>query len=398
MTDTITRKKLAPLNLAKFESDSLQSLYSLIQEYKEGILVKAPHQREFKWTKPKVVAWNKGIIDAVALHYGARPTGVFVTYNVPGDSTTYLNDGFQRLTASSLILMDPKYYGVPPEQAVQLLKSYNMPVQHRQFASHFEALLNFQQINFGTPLTGYEFCAGFLMDVPNSDTNWHDHIQDLHAFMGEKLSGFRGPKTNSPDSSDNRVQYGLRQNYALFCRFLTRNKTLHGGFATISTTQPSPFIVDGSKTVEQQLRLIMDSIGVDQVMDEFEVFKKFITNEIEQILGIMRSVRPELEGLLSRSVVRFLLTVAIYRRNNALPDDAWKLFIIKVFRAMSSVGHLDIYEGGVLSTRRFTLSESKITSLSLIGEIIGFDITQVERMPRTIGNATQQPGLARLIS
>jgi hypothetical protein len=390
MVATRTRNAApAPFSLNKFEVDALQSLYSLIQDYKDGTIKKAPHQREFKWTKQKVIAWNKDIIGAVTTHYNSRPTGCFVTYQVPDDSNIYLNDGFQRLTASSFILQDPKFYGVPPEQAAAVLKAYNMTVQHRIFDNHFEALLAFQKINYGTPLTGYEFCAGFLMDVPNSTTNWHDTLEELHNFLAKQLAPFKGPNMTHLDKADNKTQYALRQNYALFTRFLTRNKTLSGGYAQITTAQPPNNHVEERRTVEQVLRLTMDSLEVDRVLNELAVFKKLISNELETITGILQTVNPEMGKDLTRVTIRFLLHVALWRRNNSIPDDAWKLFVLKFFRNMSVPNQIDTYKDGILQLTRISVSEGKLTGLSHIGNNIGFDITQVERMPRNIGSQSQ---------
>jgi hypothetical protein len=293
------------------------------------------------------------------------------------------------MTASSFILQDPKYYGVPPESAVSVLKAFNMTVQHRMFDSHFDALLAFQKINFGTPLTGYEFCAGFLMDVPNSDTNWTDTLNDLHTFMTKQLLPFKGPNMVVIDKSDNRTQYALRQNYALFCRFLTRNKTLGGGYAVISTLAPSNNQVEDNKTVEQQLRLTMDSLKVERVLNELEIFKKTISHDIKTILDIVESVRPGLDLELNRGTIRFLLLASLWRRNNAVPEDAWKLFLLRFFRGMSVPNQIDTYKDGVLQLTRLTVSEGKISNLSSYSNNIGFDITQAERMPRTIGSQSQ---------
>lgn len=386
MLDTMRKPRLS---ITKPENDLQKSLWSLIQDLKDGSLAKAPHQREFKWDKQKVLAWNRRIITAVTEGHGSRPTGVFVTYNVPGDNTVYLNDGFQRLSASELLLLDPKYYGLTTETATAILKAYDMPVQHRVFESHFDAMLDFQFINFGTPLTGYEFCSGYLKDMPNSDTNWIDFTNDLHKYMAEKLGGFKGPHWSAGTTVDTKAQFGLRQDYGLFIRYLTRNKSLYGGYATIGTKQPSISEVEGERTVEQRLRYALDEAGIEHVLNEFDSFRKFIFHEIENIMGILVTIRPEYEKDFSRSLMRFLLYVALYRRNNQIPEDAWKLFLIKLFRAMHTPGQVEA-TSGELPHKRLPLSERSINILNRVGDYIGFDITELTRNPKYTGPVVLQ--------
>lgn len=370
MSDILRNPRLA---ITKPESDLQRSLWSLIQDLKDGSLAKAPHQREFKWDKQKVLAWNKRIIEAVTQGHGSRPTGVFVTYNVPGDTTVYLNDGFQRLSASSLLLLDPKYYRLTTDTATAILKAYDMPVQHRVFKSHFDAMLDFQFINYGTPLTGYEFCSGFLKDMPGSDTNWVNFINDLHQFLAEKLGGFKGPIAKGV-TGDAKAQFGLRQDYGLFYRYLTRNKFATGGYAKIGNKTPSVADVTGEKTIEQRLRIALEESGIEHVLNEFNAFKKFIFHEVENIMAILIQTRPEYEKDFNRSILRFLLFVAIYRRNNNIPEDAWKLFLVCFFRAMTQPGKVEEV-GQDFPKKYHSINEGSIMILNRIGDYIGFDIT-----------------------
>ena len=133
--------------------------------------------------------------------------------------------------------------------------------------------------------------------------------------------------------------------------------------------------------MEQRLRINLDETGLDHILDEFELFKRFIFHEVENIMAILVQIRPEYEKEFSRSLMRFLLYVAIYRRNNYIQEEAWKLFLVKLFRAMPVLSQIEMSENGV-PKKRLPLSERSITILNRVGGYIGFDITEAARKPK----------------
>jgi hypothetical protein len=192
-------------------SDTIRNLYDIVDQFRRGLLQKPPHQRAFIWPEDKRRDWVDRIRDS------RKPVGVIVTYQVASDghSPKLLNDGVQRISATLEYLQNPDKYGDDAETAEAYVRTAIMPVQHRVYDHHEDALVDFQQLNLGTHLTALEFCQGILTYMPRHH-QWApilEEISEIVSFNSNRIV-FERYKQNRA-----RKHRNIRHDLALFHRF-----------------------------------------------------------------------------------------------------------------------------------------------------------------------------------
>lgn len=360
----------------KAQNDTQISLWDLVERWKTGRLVPAPHQRTFTWTQEKVNEWAKTIIEASSGDYAERPTGFMVTYQVPFEDTTFLNDGLQRLTATLRFLEDCRKYKLTPEQAAQLLINFDMPVQHRHYRSHERAMIQFQRINFGTSLTNAEFCAGFLGQLEESDTNWQPTLQDMQAWMYDTLRDFPLPQRLMKMETWSLFK---RHDYVLFYLYLSRSKKLGGDFSPLGIQGVRLIDAEKGRTIEQVLRRQLEIYGISRVLDEFDSYKSVINDELTIIKDVWDTFPHQPHHKLTTSLVRYLLTIALWRKNNKVPAEAWKAFLSKLLPRTVSGAAVIYYTPEDVSKEhplRKTLGVSQFGSIGSVSATVGSSFYQ----------------------
>ena len=317
-TTTTTRHVVA----SRTQNDYTTSIWDIAERFTRGKIRPAPHQRNFVWSSEKIRAWVKTMLDTVQTQNAALPTGFLLLYQVPGDDTVWLNDGYQRLSATTEFITRPERFKLTAEQAKDVAQNFYCSIQHRQYRSHEEAMTAFQFVNFGTPLTSAEFCKGLLMQKENSNVNWLPTMEDLHKVMSKSILKVTPMKARSSDQA----AYWLRHDYSLFYRYLSREKKLRELSEPVSQRAVSLTAMQHGRLIEQKLRIEMEKHGIERVILELEAFRQIIENECSLISSVW--IRHKGQRLpMSQTVLRWLLNVAIWRRNSGVEQEIWLDFL-----------------------------------------------------------------------
>ena len=310
----------------KSENDSVMSLWELIQRLQNDDLIFAPHQREFIWTNDRIQGRVNTLINSRGTT--ARPTGFMATYQLPGQDITYLNDGLQRLMTTVLFLKNPLVYGISQKEAERIVRNFDMPVQHRNYLSHEKGMIAFQLMNYGSTLTNYEFCNGFLRDLESSTTNWQPFIADLREFMKETVE----PVTGYLKKKVNRDLQHLfnRHDYLLFYLFSSQQRLLSAGYESLNKKNVNLITANKGIYIEQVLRRELESKGIDEILTRFDTYKRFITEQKTLLIEAWDSFSGAFGGKnMSPQIFRYFLTIAVWVRNNGINMEAFKTFVYK---------------------------------------------------------------------
>lgn len=343
-------------------TNEIESMWSIVESYRRNFYLKPPHQRERVWDQDKVLGWISRLQNR-----RSQPVGVIVTYQIDEGkpSPIYINDGFQRISATVEYLDNPSRFGDTPNEAEQITRACKMPRQHRIYATQDEALLDFQQLNLGTALTALEFCRGVLTYMPRY-LEWEVVLKDLHAILpaAESRVSSRRFKLSRENEHKN-----LRLNFAMLHRFLSGSAELID--YNVSAQQIKPREITGKTVIEWQLRNILVSKDIADVQSALAKLSNLVDREtalMEEIwFGQMKKQRGQ--GL-SPTLYRWLIDVAIWRRNAKIPQAVWEDFVSKVL--VTSDGRSQIVHFGEQS--RYTLNLARITTLKGVCRIVGSDM------------------------
>lgn len=287
------------------ESDSNETLYNCWFLLNSKKWRPADFQRKFVWNAQQITEWGLAIEDNNAI-------GVIVTYQLPHtDQTVYLLDGLQRLSATGEYIADPQRYGFPyvTEKAVEYAQAFKMPVQHRIFENHEVAWRSFVRLNRGTILTPYELYAGkILFTGPAGEV--------IIADVPHIVEKYEAPYITNPGNERGKTHSRKRDTYSLFLQYASGTKQLELWNVTGSNVSLTP----KSRPVEVALaQHIIDSnwtgLSVKDVLADFE---RFIQEQIAEIATVFKEAGGEGYGINS-TLMRWMLHVAIWRKNNGRP-------------------------------------------------------------------------------
>jgi hypothetical protein len=311
------------------------SIADLVRSLAEGEIEKAPHQRKFVWNKRKIEEWVTSIIDGVEVHGRATAISPLMTYQIPGNKTEFLNDGFQRLTAATEFLEYPQKFrkNLSKEDAARIARKFYCLVQIRNYTSHEKALIDFQLLNYGTPMTNLDFCKGFLLPMEASPVNWLPSLEDLNLFM-EQLLAQVNPNERMVKIGSNRWAYWYRHDYVLLYRYLTRSTNLKLSYREDESITPAIVPLRTARegrVLEQRLRSELDRLGMAEALTRIQAFQNFIRTEAKTIKNVWITQKGTRHPALGKTVWRWLFGVAIWRSGNQLPLDLWIDFLNKLF-------------------------------------------------------------------
>jgi hypothetical protein len=355
----------------KSQNDSVKSLMGLVNNLKSGAIVFAPHQREFIWDRVKISGWCQTLISATSSDTSARPTGFFVTYQLTEGDTVYLNDGLQRLMSTVLFLNDPRSYGISKEKAAEIVEAFEMPVQHRIYRSHEEAMIAFQLINYATPLTNYEFCAGFLGDLENSTTNWRPTLKEFNDFLNTHFQTHGYARTLSRDQQHLKI----RHNYLLLYLYLAGVKTLRVPVENIGVKQVSLASAARGRNVEQVLRKELENRGIAYVTDTATSFKNLIIERTSFIERAMAEVYPAGDKRISDVLLRYLAAIYIISLNAGVDVNLYNTFVYKLLPltgGSATAVVVDKATGDLVA--RQTLSLGRFNNFNGLCKVVGVDL------------------------
>jgi hypothetical protein len=366
------RQRLHPIG------DSSVNLWEMVADFRENRLVPAPHQREFVWE----VAKSKDY--ARRWQEERDPIGVFATYqlNDTGDLTLYLNDGLQRLSTCVDMLKDPvKYEFAHATQVENLFRAIVVTRQHRRYNNLAEAWRDFQDINRGTVPTAREYYRGFLTNLPDWKVVWESRYEQLINIVKSSLLRLR----TKPSKSRPTIHKQERHSVSLFYRLVTDEKALKS--YPIAQTNYSSHVPD-SIAIEFLMATYFKTAHPSQVDSALKRFETLVASEIEMFRWTFDEELKMTRYPFNETVARWLLDAAIWRRNNEIPIEPWKIFLAKFLqRCEGSVVFPNFKDG-----RRTTVCGlSRIKDFELYSKGLGCDVHEVDKWKRKSRNTRNTP-------
>lgn len=302
--------------------DSPTALLYIMHRIKNGEIIPAPFQREFVWSKVQTVEWIKTVIDQMAI-------GVIVTYQIKTGGATFLADGLQRLTASQLFLDDPSEYGFDfgPRQAEVYCHDFHVTLQHRVYSSHREALQAFQRLNSGTSLTRRWYYRGELTVNDEGDPNMIGKtIEDKIPTIVKNFERPYISKKNDKKLEDTFV----RDSYALFLQYISGMTEMN--FWDSSSTKPVSSSIQNRNIVEKELMKFIKGSkkGLVDVKNDITNFEEFIAGSVAEVTTLLDEAGGKGRSI-NQTLMRWLLHLAIWRKNNGRPIPLYQEFVGRMF-------------------------------------------------------------------
>lgn len=356
-----------------------RSLWEMVSDLRGGRLHIPFHQREFVWPQEK----QEGFVDR--LISGVLPVGVIVTYQVSNsiDLRVYINDGNQRLNTLLRLVLQPEKFGLTFDFVEELLRAVQMPVQHRIYDSHAQAFDDYQGLNWGTPLTPYEFHKGALTTLADYETVWKPLVTQVHqvmmAYEGSIVSERRGRNRKQVSSV-------ARDELATFYRFIS-------GSAARNDLQIARTGRLKDPVFEWDLRKRMEEIGPDKVKQEIERYQRLIERETALVRSTWHTVmgKPNETGV-NLVTYRWLMCAAVWRKNADISVSMWAEFVEGALRGSAGRGRFDVIDDGGVAQIVAFLAYNDLTKLDDVCRHIGSDMVSHMKPKRPRRNVTTRPG------
>jgi hypothetical protein len=329
MTTTLDLE-LHPFRAPQPAGDTIRSFREVLADYRDGHLQIPPHQRDpGAWEHDKRQEYIARLLQSAQ---GCHPPGSFATYQiVNGDgqpSPIYLNDGFQRLTALAELQENPARYSMAHD-GVDALVRQNVSVQHRHYQSHEDAMRDFQLINNGTRLTPYELCRGILKYIPGYSSYWAVFLENAEQAMRDSEARLRAQTKRTKQEREHEHKR-RRHTLALLHRFLTKEQR-YMPYLDVPAKDVQNFINKG-EVVEMRLRDVLVQMSREDADGAIKLFRKFLQDETSVLENRIQDILGRGTGL-SPVTHRWLLDLAVWRRNTSTPRDEYCRFVDKLLEA-----------------------------------------------------------------
>jgi len=338
-----------------------RNMWEMVSDLREGELHIPYHQREFVWPPDKQAGWIERLLSDV------WPVGVIVTYQVyPGsDRRVYVNDGNQRLGTLLRAVLDPDQYGLTLDHLKALLRAVQMPVQHRVYQSHAQAFEDYQGLNWGTPMTPYQFHKGAITTLPDYDVVWLPLIDAIHGVMKSVESSIVSERRSR---NSKQVSSVARDDLATFYRFISRSVGRDDLRIARAGKRKEPVF-------EWDLRRQMETLGPEGLRAQIARYEKVVEQETALIRYAWHTVlgKPNESGI-NLVTYRWLICAAVWRRNAGILVPVWKEFMVGALRESAGRGRFDqVDENGVTQIRAW-LAYNDLTKLDDVCKYIGSDM------------------------
>lgn len=355
------------------------TLYDAIGHFLSGLLLLPPHQREKCWPPEKVREY------LLTLTADAFPPGNFEFYQLILEdgrkSNKYINDGSQRLRAAVEFYNNYKLFGLSEEDAKDLLINTSYPVTLKVHKTHQEAMRRFQIVNNNLALTPYQKSIGDLIYCQGDRLQgfWGEYIDKLHRIIydsANRLSITPYP----PQKSSNYislVHFRKRHDLSLFYRFLKKEKQLINYY-------PGKDIVlqdIGKKTSRYfeyhlaELLSQLDETKANNILAQFENVIDLETALFTKCIDIVGDKEKKEGWTITYALHRWLLDMAIYRRNNEVSLSSWQDFIVK-FIARSKGKTTIYYNDSAGTPTRLNVGLSLLTNIKRICTEVESDLLE----------------------
>lgn len=318
------------------------SLFDLQRRFKNKTHIKPQWQRGDVWSKQKREEFEKAVREKAARGSDIL-TGCVILYTTLNDPTTvYISDGLQR-TLNSGRIYERLVEQLGDKDAESILNRVSVPVLEMEYRDEKEAKDEFRRVNQGTPLTPMEEAKTILTDLPNYEDWEHRIFSPLHQRVSDVMNQFGVKQTNSRCKKHHRD----RDDYGLFLRYISEDKT------TTKYTFDTKGIESETKRhniLEQRLVDKLASIKIDQAEKKLTSFGKFLEDESAYIKSIWTAIpkdnwQSEIQTL-TAVCLRFLLHVAIFRKNKSIPVERYAKFVERFLMECKGTSYVRYADGG----------------------------------------------------
>lgn len=347
------------------EGDETTSLWDLVDRYDRKVIIPPLHQRDTRaWDDAKKREWIYRISNRQL-----KPVGVIVTYqlNDGSQSPTYLNDGLQRVAATSEYKNSPELYGDTKIRAEEIIRSIRMPWQHRHYKTHDDALQDFQRLNIGTALTPFEYFAGILRYMPCYELHWHPLLDRVHEIVNSRVLSLYPKINRGREGRKKQKHQGYRSNYGLFYRFIS------GDTSRTAYKTASHIVRLGEIAIESKLKSELLRVGVEEAGRQLVMFQSMIERETDLIEMVWQrtATGKNIQIGLMPNLYRHLMDVAIWKRNSSVSTDLWKDYVERLLSNTQGAASVINPEN---SRERSPLALNDLGKLATICKIIGSEL------------------------
>lgn len=295
--------------------DSARHLKDMIDDLALGVLQIPEFQRDPCWDDQKIKEWCETIISQQAI-------GSIVTYQIQGQGPQFLADGLQRLTATRRFLKHPQAYGFNfgPSIAEEYCRAFFLPIQHRHYNDHEEAMQAFQNLNKGTITTPAEFHKGEMTLNPIGKYIY-DKLPNLVTQVGYSLT------FNQYGGRETRARL-RRDAFVLFWQYITGTESIN--FCKVNQIQ-----TDGSSIESKLMEYIEREKWTQSDVDsQLRYFEQFLQSAFAMIVDVLREQGQE-EKAFSKTLLRALFHLAIWRKNTKRSVEKHLEFLTRLFEHLS---------------------------------------------------------------
>ncbi len=302
--------------------DRVVPFRSVLDYYQQRFWLVAEHQRKpDAWDRSKQRKYVDRLRESRS---GSHPPGIFVTYQLMPWSPVFLNDGLQRLTTLNSLVANPASFGMD-ERGVSDLLQQNITVQHRLYATHEDAMRDFQLINYGTRLTPHEMCNGYLTYMDDYEAIWGPIISDIEKSVDASWHrvGINGKQLNRE------TQHKMKRHLlSLIHRFICEVK------------EPKKYNDVGQRDIDLDNQAMMIEVLLrDQLLfigqEEFQRKARSLQTLIENSTAMIEAARDEVlePGVALVTLVhRWILDFAVWARHNRVPIARQEEFLRTLLR------------------------------------------------------------------
>jgi hypothetical protein len=341
----------------------------LLQDFNTDRILKPAHQRDLVWTEQK----QREYIAAIC--QDSTPPGSIELYEVIGingrPGPKYINDGVQRLFTVKGLRDSPEKYGLSLEDVDYILDNTRYPVTTKKQRSHQEAVDRFLRVNSGVALTPYQLIIGKVIYCQGDERSkaWTAFVDRIIRTVTDQI---RRVTTYEKKYQSVLTQVQLNHKFNRFClsifwRYLSREQAP----IAYKCDQSS---IDESNVFENDLSRELSKIGIDLAISKSESFARMLENESALLIDLWKKTGHERERQIKVATVKWLLDLAVYRRNNDVPVEKWADFIEKLLTVGNGRSELRFSDARIPGQyRRVSLTGGRIGSLGELSGLLDSD-------------------------
>lgn len=293
----------------KVETSILKPLYTFYDRYVNKSLFLPTHQqlRGDVWCKAKKQQWWDDIEKNEII------SGCILTYTLKSDKkdnkTLYLNDGANRTIHSIIPFIEEcKRLG---KDYQSILYRCNIMEQQMQYDNEPQAIDHFVTANMGTTATPYELLScKFITGLSEYEVVWKPIFERLNSSVESVLKGIGCKIATKRDD----VHKSRRDNLAMFCRFITKDRTRWSPKVANKTVDPDK--LKEHSELEARCVSAFTELGSLEVVNQLEAFEKFLKEYTSLYHQIWLECGIPTTKVVSCMTLRWWLSVAIYHKNN----------------------------------------------------------------------------------